>query len=168
MIARARILWVVGLLLAVGGCSDASGTLPKPLEPDANSVAYFCHMSLPEHPGPKGQAFLRGKDQPVWFASASEAFAFLETELFQPADLQVLYVNDMSTGSFEHPAPGAWIDIHKAVFVIGSSKTAAMGGNEAVPFATREAADAFVKQNGGTAVDFAAAAKALAVEQAGG
>jgi copper chaperone NosL len=168
MIAAIRVLPFLGLLLFVDACSSASGSLPKPLEPDQKSVAYFCHMSLPEHPGPKGQAFMRGKDEPVWFASASEAFIFLETELFQPADLRVLYVNDMSKGSFEHPAAGAWVEIHKAVFVLGSSKTAAMGGGEAVPFATAEGADAFVKQYGGRVAGFETAAKALAVEQSGG
>ena len=160
-----------GLLVAcvtlLSACSGNGGALPPPQEPDENAVAYFCHMSLPEHEGPKGQAFMKDRDKPYWFASASEAFVFLQIELFRPADLQVLYVNDMSKGTWEHPAPGAWIDIHKAVFVIGSSKTAAMGGQEAVPFATAEAARAFIQQFGGEIADFDSAAKALAVDQAG-
>jgi len=165
MMRVVRHLFIAGLLL-LPACSDGdNAALPAPLEPDANSIAYFCRMSLPEHEGPKGQAFMKGQDKPLWFASASEAFVFLQTELAQPRDLVVLYVNDMSQGSWEHPAVGAWIDIHKAVFVIGSSKTAAMGGQEAVPFATAEAAQAFIGQFGGQVADFDAAAKALAVDQ---
>ena len=168
MTATLRHLWLIGLVISLQACSSSDGALPTPLEPDQNSIAYFCHMSLPEHEGPKGQAFMRGKDKPIWFASASEAFVFLETEVFQPADLRVLYVNDMSRGTWERPAAGAWVDIHKAVFVLGSSQITAMGEKEAVPFATSEAAAVFVKQYGGTIGDFAAAAKALAVERTSG
>ena len=161
----ARCLIAAGLLLPAGCSQEDQAALPQPLEPDATAIAYFCHMSLPEHEGPKGQAFMRGHDKPFWFASVSEAFVFLETELSQPKDLRILYVNDMSKGSWERPAPGAWIDIHKAIFVVDSSRTASMGGKEAVPFATRDTAEAFVKQYGGTLADFDAAAKALAVDK---
>ncbi|HVM83347.1 MAG TPA: nitrous oxide reductase accessory protein NosL [Candidatus Binatia bacterium] len=156
-------LLAAGLLL-LAACSKQDA-VPQAQEPDANAVAYFCHMTLAEHEGPKAQAYMRGRDKPYWFASASEAFVFLQTEVFQPNDLLALYVNDMSRGTWEHPAPGAWVEIHKAVFVLDSSKTASMGGKEAVPFASEAAAEAFVKQYGGTIVDFAAAAKALAVDQ---
>jgi len=165
MIATARQVCLLLLLLGLHACSSGDAAVPKPIEPDENSIAYVCHMALPEHEGPKGQAFMRGKDQPIWFASASEAFVFLETEVFQPSDLRVLYVNDMSQGSWEHPAAGAWIDIHKAVFVLGSSQITAMGDKEAVPFASQEAAAGFVKKFGGHIADFAAAAAAMAVER---
>lgn len=161
-------LHLIAACLLLSACSEGdNAALPAPLEPDENAIAYFCRMSLPEHEGPKGQAFMKGQDKPLWFASASEAFVFLETELAQPRDLLVLYVNDMSQGSWAHPAAGAWIDIHKAVFVVGSSKTAAMGGQEAVPFATTEAAQSFIHQFGGQIADFDGAAKAMAVDQAG-
>jgi copper chaperone NosL len=168
MTAALRHLGFIAIAAVLQACSSGSGALPTPLEPDQNSIAFFCHMSLPEHEGPKGQAFMRGKDKPIWFASASEAFVYLETEVFQPSDLRVLYVNDMSKGTWERPAPGAWIDIHKAVFVLGSSQITAMGDKEAVPFATSEAAARFVKQYGGTIADFDAAATALAVERTAG
>lgn len=160
-----RALSIAGLMF-LAACSGQGGALPPPLEPDENAIAYFCGMSLPEHEGPKGQAFVTGRDEPYWFASAREAFQFVETDL-QSRDLRVLYVNDMSKGTWEKPAPGAWIDIHKAFFVIGSSKTAAMSGNEPVPFATMEAAQAFSTQYGGEIVDFDATVKMLAIDQAG-
>jgi len=163
---RLSLCLFVGAAALLQACSSEEAAVPPPLEPDASSIAYFCHMSLPEHEGPKGEAFMKNRDAPYWFASVSEAFVFLETELFQPGDLKVLYVNDMAKGTWEHPAPGAWIDIHKAVFVIGSGKAAAMGGAEAVPFSTEEAAKAFVAVFGGEVTDFDGAAKALAVEKA--
>src|SRR5687768_17101043 len=108
-------------LLLLAACDSQDGAaLPKPLEPDEQSIAYFCHMNLTEHGGPKGQAFLRGQEKPFWFASAGEAFSFIETELHS-GELLALYVNDMGQGSWEHPAEGAWIEIHQAHFVIGGN-----------------------------------------------
>jgi copper chaperone NosL len=161
-----RMLLLAALLL-FAACSKQEAALPTPLEPDNNSMAYFCHMTLPEHEGPKGQAFMQGNEKPLWFASASEAFVFLQTELFRPKDLRALYVNDMGQGTWEHPAAGAWVEIHQALFVIGSSKSSSMGEKEAVPFAKKEGAEGFAKQFGGEVVDFEAAAKALAVDQQG-
>jgi copper chaperone NosL len=161
------VFFASALLLGLTACSpEETATLPSPHEPDANSVAYFCHMSLPEHEGPKGQLFLRGQKEPVWFASVSEVFMFLATELAQPRDLVAVYVNDMAQGSWEKPAPGAWIGVEKAFYVVGSSKTSAMGEREAVPFSSREAAMAFQQNFGGEVVDFATAKAALSAELA--
>src|SRR3954467_4353925 len=154
-------------LLLLGACGpNDSAALPKPLEPDEQSVAYFCNMNLTEHDGPKGQAFVRGRDKPYWFASAGEAFTFLETEL-HASELLALYVNDVGQGGWEHPASGAWVEIHQASFVIGGNIPTAMeeDGPGAVPFSDSKAAEAYAQQHGGTVVDFAAAAKALAVDQ---
>ena len=164
---KLRALCISGLLLLAACGPSGTAALPTPQEPTDQSIAYFCHMNLTEHDGPKGQAFLRGQDKPYWFASPGEAFTFLQTEVVG-GELLVLYVNDMSQGSWEHPAPGAWIEIHKATFVLDSSRTAAMGGPEPVPFASKAAAEAFAKQYGGRVVDFEAAAKALAVDTPGG
>ena len=160
-----RYCLAVAAFALLAACSrDETASLPAPLEPDANSIAYFCHMSLPEHEGPKGQLFLRGQDKPIWFASVGEAFTFLETELAQPHDLLVVYVNDMSQGTWEHPAPGAWIKAEAATYVIGSSKMGSMCDKEAVPFPSKDAAAVFIKDFGGEVVDFDGAKKALAVE----
>jgi copper chaperone NosL len=160
----ASISLAVLLLLAACGDQD-SASLPKPREPDEQSIAYFCHMNLTEHDGPKGQAFVRGQDKPFWFASVGEAFTFRETEVHGGA-LQVVYVNDMGQGTWANPAPGAWIDIHKATFVIGGKVPTGMedDGPNAVPFGDPAKADAYAKEIGGTVVDFEAAAKALAVD----
>ncbi len=157
--------YLVAACLVLFACSAKdTSVLPQPLEPGPDAIAYFCHMSLPEHDGPKGQLFLRGQEKPIWFASISETFTFLETELAQPHDLLVVYVNDMGRGTWEHPAPGAWLEVEKAVYVIGSRRTGSMGDKEAVPFADKSAAAAFVSGYGGEIVDFDAAKRALAVE----
>jgi len=152
-------------LLALAACGKDTASLPTPVEPDEQSIAYFCHMNITEHDGPKGQAFVRGQDKPFWFASAGEAFTFLETELHS-GELLALYVNDMGQGTWNHPAPGAWVEIHKARFVIGGNVPTAMedDGPNAVPFADPAAAERYAKEIGGTVVDFDAAAKALAID----
>ncbi|MDY0873209.1 nitrous oxide reductase accessory protein NosL [Dongia rigui] len=143
------------LMLLLAACSpEEDAALPLPLEPDANSIAYFCHMALTEHEGPKGQLFLRGQAAPVWFSSPGEVFMFLATELAQPRDLRAVYVNDMGRGSWEKPEVGAWIEADKAFYVVGSSKTGAMGEKEAVPFADKDAAVQFATQFGGHVLDF--------------
>lgn len=162
MVAGRNMIAACLLLVACSGRDTA--TLPTPIEPGDDAIAYFCHMSLPEHEGPKGQLFLRGQEKPIWFASVGEAFTFLETELAQPHDLLAVYVNDMGRGTWEHPAPGAWLQAEKAVYVIGSRRTGSMGDKEAVPFADRATAAAFIGAFGGEAVDFETAKRALAVE----
>jgi copper chaperone NosL len=156
------------LMLVLAACSpEDEAALPLPLEPDSSSVAYFCHMTLPEHEGPKGQLFLRGQKAPVWFASTGEVFMFLATELAQPRDLLAVYVNDMGQGSWEKPAVGAWIEADKAVYVVGSSKTGAMGDKEAVPFADKEAAAKFAASFGGDVLNFEEAQRVMSAEPAG-
>lgn len=111
-------------------------------------------MSLSEHSGPKAQVFIRGLADPFWFASIRDAFAFLmlpET----PKAVAVAYVNDMAKAkNWNHPEAGAWIDAHKALYVIGSRRRGGMSNNEAVPFGTAAAAQNFVATEGGRIVKF--------------
>ncbi|MBI2253612.1 MAG: nitrous oxide reductase accessory protein NosL [Proteobacteria bacterium] len=165
---RMLLAGAAALMLTLAACSpEKDATLPIPLEPDSASIAYFCHMALTEHDGPKGQLFLRGQKAPVWFASPGEVFMFLSTELAQPRDLLAVYVNDMGQGSWEKPAAGAWIAADKAYYVVGSSKTGAMGDKEAVPFADKEAAGKFATAFGGEVLSFEDAKQAMSAEAAG-
>lgn len=162
---KAFVAAAAALMLALAACSpEEDAALPVPLEPDASSIAYFCHMALTEHEGPKGQLFLRGQKAPVWFASPGEVFMFLATELARPRDLLAVYVNDMGRGSWEKPEAGAWIEAEKAFYVIGSSKTGAMGDREAVPFANKETAGRFAAEFGGEVLDFEKAKAAMSAE----
>ncbi len=149
-------LAAAALLLWVAGCGRDDAGIPAPQEITDAAVAEFCGMSLDEHPGPKAQIFLTGAASPHWFASVHDAFAYTMLQ-DEPKEIAAIYVSDMGrVKHWDHPEPGTWIDARKAVFVIGSRRRGGMDENEAVPFADRAAADAFIAQYGGSAVGFAA------------
>jgi copper chaperone NosL len=72
------------------------------------------------------------------------------------------WVNDMAQGSWEKPAVGSWIAAQEAWYAIDGRKASGMGGSEAVPFAAKGAAEAFVKVNGGRVVDYGEAKRSVA------
>ncbi len=143
------------LALAAGGCDDGpSAKAPPPLEIDASTVAEFCGMNIDEHPGPKGQIFVKDRAEPYWFASVHDlvAFTMLPEE---PKNFAALYVTDMGKAkNWDHPEPGTWVEARDATFVIGSRKRGGMDEREAVPFSDPVAAQAFIAENGGRAVRF--------------
>lgn len=146
---------LVLLVLSAGACDEKPAKIPTPQEATADAVAEFCGMTMAEHPGPKGQIFLTGRETPLWFASVHDAFAFVmlpET----PKNTAAIYVNDMGKAKdWDHPEAGTWIDARRAIFVIGSGRHGGMGEDEAVPFLNEAAAHAFAEENGGTLVRFA-------------
>ncbi len=144
------------LLLCFAACSREDASMPAPQEITDAAVAEFCGMSLDEHPGPKAQIFLAGATSPHWFASVHDGFAYTMLQ-DEPRDIAVMYVTDMGRVThWDHPEPGTWIDARKAFFVIGSRRRGGMDENEAVPFADRGTADAFIAQYGGSVVRVAA------------
>ncbi len=153
---RATRSAAAALLLCLGACGLDGASVPAPQEITDAAVAEFCGMSLDEHPGPKAQIFLAGAPSPHWFASVHDAFAYTMLQ-DEPKDIAAIYVNDMGrVKHWDHPEPGTWIDARKAVFVINSRRRGGMDENEAVPFSDHAAADAFIAQYGGRAVEFAA------------
>lgn len=152
----ARIL-VALLALSLAACHDDGGNtpLPPPQAISDSAVAQFCGMSLKEHPGPKGQIFLRGQAKPFWFASVRDAIAFTMLPEM-PKNIAVIYVTDMArTPDWDHPDTDAWVDARKALYVIDSRRRGGMGAAEAVPFSEHAAAERFATANGGHVVDFA-------------
>ncbi len=141
--------------LTAGGCDDkSSAKAPPPQEVSDNSIADFCNMALAEHPGPKGQIFVKGEPRPHWFASVHDVFAFVMLP-DTPKAVTAIYVNDMGKAKiWEQPEAGPWIDAHKALYVIDSRKRGGMGEDEAVPFSDRDAAQHFIAENGGRLVAF--------------
>ena len=147
-LSRHPLLLLVLVLLAA--CDDpAPPNRPPPAEVTEDAVGHYCGMLLVEHPGPKGQAFLRGQAEPVWFSSARDALIFTRLPE-EPRDIAAVYVTDMVTaGSWERPRPGSWVPVDDAWFVIGSGRRGGMGGPEAVPFSREDAARAFAAEQGG-------------------
>lgn len=157
MIARLlRLPLLLLVLVLLAACDDpAPPSRPPPVEVTEDAVGYYCGMLLVEHPGPKGQAFLRGQAEPVWFSSARDALIFTRLPE-EPQGVAAIYVTDMAqAGSWERPRPGSWVEVHDAWFVIGSGRRGGMGGPEAVPFSREDAARAFAAEQGGKVVRIA-------------
>jgi copper chaperone NosL len=140
--------------LLAGGCNDQNVAKPAPQEITEGVRAEFCGMALTEHPGPKGQLFLRGQDKPLWFASVRDTFAFTMLPEM-PKNIAAIYVNDMGrVRNWATPEPGTWIEARTAVYVIGSRHRAGMDTDEAVPFGDVSAARQFATDNGGRVVSY--------------
>ena len=141
--------------LALGGCWEKQAVLPPPPHRmSAEDIGHYCGMNLFEHPGPKGQVFAASLIEPVWFSSVRDTIAFTMLP-DEPKDIQAIYVSDMGKApSWEKPGADNWVEARKALFVIGSRAKGGMGGDEAVPFSDRTAAETFVSKNGGQIVTF--------------
>ncbi|MDE0200915.1 MAG: nitrous oxide reductase accessory protein NosL [Rhodospirillaceae bacterium] len=152
---RALALLAVGLLALAGvaGCGEDDDLLakPPPVEPTREASGHYCGMILVDHSGPKAQVHLPDEREPVWFSSVRDAIAFTMLPE-EPRNYTAIYVNDMGVAQWDAPEPGTWIDAAGAAYVIGSDRMGGMGVPEAVPFATREAAERFVAEHGGRIV----------------
>ena len=141
--------------LILSGCNEQkTAEVPPPQEMTDSAVGRYCGMNVMEHPGPKGQIILASQKEPVWFSSARDAISFtLLPE--EPKDIRAIYVSDMAKApNWEEPGTTNWVDAKQASFVIGSRRQGGMGGEEAVPFSDKAAADKFVAENGGRVVAF--------------
>ena len=155
VVRRALALLAIGLLAlsGVAGCGEDDNVVakPPPVEPTREASGHYCGMILVDHTGPKAQVHLPGEPEPVWFSSVRDAIAFTMLPE-EPRNYAAIYVNDMGVAQWEAPEPGTWIDAAGASYVIGSDRMGGMGVPEAVPFATREAAERFVAAHGGRIV----------------
>ncbi|QQO22603.1 nitrous oxide reductase accessory protein NosL [Bradyrhizobium diazoefficiens] len=141
--------------LALAGCREKpTAKAPAPHRMAAEDIGHYCGMNVLEHPGPKGHIFVASLIEPVWFSSARDAIAFTMLP-DEPKDIQAIYVSDMGKApSWDKPGADNWVEAREAVFVIGSRAQSGMGGDEAVPFSERAAAEIFVRKNGGRIVPF--------------
>ena len=138
------------LLLACEPAKVAEVPTAKKLTRDASG--YYCLMIVMHHSGPKGQVFLSDKTEPLWFTSVRDVIAFtLSPE--EPRNIVAIYVNDMTNADWDNPGVDNWIDANKAWYVIGSKKIGGMGAPEAIPFSTKENAETFAKEQGGSVYD---------------
>lgn len=142
--------------LALAGCNDqkAAEAPPPPREMTATAIGHYCGMNVMEHTGPKGQIILASRKDPVWFSSARDAISFTMLPE-EPKDIRAIYVSDMANApNWDKPGAANWVDAKQASFVIGSRMKGGMGGDEAVPFSDKAAAERFAAENGGKVVAF--------------
>lgn len=138
------------LVLLLAACREEAA-LPLPVALTEESAGYYCQMLLLEHEGPKGQVHLQGMPAPLYFSQVSDTLAYLAMPE-QSHAVTVAYVQDMTGATWA--APGAWIDARQAFYVTGSQARGGMGAPEAVPFATRAAAEGFAREQGGVVTAF--------------
>lgn len=156
--------------IGLSACGEQAGVarLPPPQEPGAAAVGYYCGMAVAEHPGPKGQVFLAGRSDPLWFSSVRDTLAFTMLP-GEPRTVAALYVNDMGrSGDGRSPAPGAWVLAGDALFVAGGAAVGGMGAPEVVPFADRAAAERFRAAHGGEIYRFGEVPEHLVLGADGG
>jgi len=142
------------VMLAACSRADTAANAPPPREVTDASVAEFCGMNLTEHAGPKAQIFVRDIPNPYWFSTVRDAFAFTMLQE-TPKAIAAIYVNDMAKAkNWDQPEAGAWVEAHKASYVISSTKRNGMNTDEAIPFGDPAAAREFAAVNGGRVVGF--------------
>lgn len=150
-----RIFAIIALLSLSGCFEEKSAERPAPRELTREAIGHYCGMIVLDHSGPKAQVFVQERDEPYWFASVRDAFAFTKLP-GEAKNISAIYVNDMSKAeSWDAPGAGTWVDAKTARFVLGSTRKGGMGLNEAVPFSSDDAAAAFIARHGGKAVGFA-------------
>lgn len=145
------LLPLLATLIAACGETPAPATKPAPLSLDREAIGHYCQMIVADHPGPKAQIFLAGREQPVWFSSVRDGIAFTRLPE-EPKNIVAFYVNDMSDTAWERPSDSTWMAAADAWFVLGSGRSGGMGAPEAVPFVSAPAATAFAAAHGGRVV----------------
>lgn len=149
------LLMAALMALSLAACRDDTAATAPPVSLTAEAVGRYCGMNLMEHEGPKGQVILAAGHDPFWFSSARDTVAFTMMP-DEPKDYAGIYVSDMGRAeSWAQPGADNWVDARKAVYVVGSDAEGGMGGAEIVPFAARDAAEAFAASHGGAVRAFA-------------
>ncbi len=142
----------VALLVACDG--RQATTPPPPAELTSDAVGHYCSTVIAEHPGPKAHIFAGNREEPVWFPSVRDMFAYTMLPEENRA-VRAIYVSDTgATDDYADIAEGAWIEARKAHYVLGSEIQGGMGLPEAVPFADRGQAAVFAERYGGEVVSF--------------
>jgi len=150
-----RLFLIAGCLGLLTGCDGRQETAPpRPAELTRDAIGHYCSMVVADHPGPKAQIFTADRDDPVWFPSVRDMFAYTMLPE-EDHNIRVIYVSDTAAGSdYARPAAGAWVDARKAFYVLGSEVSGGMGLAETVPFAEKDDARAFAARQGGEVVSF--------------
>ncbi|SKA32021.1 nitrous oxide reductase accessory protein NosL [Consotaella salsifontis] len=148
----AALVLATALAGPLSGCSEESAAKPVPITMTEEAVGHYCQMDVIDHAGPKAQIHLAGMEKPLWFSQVSDAVAYLH-DPEREAEVRAVYVTDMAKApSWGDPGADNWTDADSAVFVIDSRQSGGMGTPEAIPFAEKPDAEAFVREKGGRIV----------------
>ncbi len=148
---------VLFAFLAVSACKKDPVPPPPPSVLTDTASDHYSEMTIVAHFGPKGQIHLLGQKAPLWFSSVHKTIAYT---LSPEKDKKVvaIYVSDMAkTSNWNTPDPHAWVDAHKAWYVIdgkmdGHKIVGGMGMPEVVPFSVKSIAETFAKKHDGKVV----------------
>lgn len=142
-------------LAACSGEDKALAVAPVAHEVTFDAVGHYCGMNLVEHTGPKGQIFVNGRENPVWFTTIKQVFAYTILP-DEPKGIAAIYVHDMGRATnWDQPEAGTWIDARKAFYVIESQFIGGMGADDALPFGDAAKAHEFALKHGGRVLGFA-------------
>ena len=111
-----------------------------------------CGMVIKKYPGPKGLIVL--KDRSVQKFCSARGTACGYAAAMKKSGVVHVFMHDAGATDWKNPDDSKLIDATKAWFVYGSKIKAVMGPSLA-PFATKEAAEAFQRENGGKLMRFA-------------
>lgn len=148
-------LAVLALALTVlAGCGGGHAPAQHAVDINPDDTCAVCGMSLDGSPGPRAEAWIAGHDKPLMFDSTRDFFAYV----LQPenqATLQELFVQDSTRIQWQQPTHAAvsFIDARRASYVAWQPLSGSMGPTLA-PFATRAAAETFVREHGGAVFGF--------------
>ncbi len=148
-LTRLPILMCLAFSLNACGEEDALQPEKSPMALTDDAIGHFCGMQVSAHNGPKGQVFLKGQENPIWFVSVRDSLAYsrMPDEKFK---ISAIYVSDMGkAASWDQPGDDAWIRAERAWYVVGSSRTGGMGMAELVPFSDKIKAEEFISSYGG-------------------
>lgn len=153
---RLMALSMTALFAVLAGCSSQNdpASTPDPLPITADAVGHYCAMDLIEHDGPKGQIFVRGRTDPLWFSTIRQTLAYTIMP-DSPRGLDAIYVTDMAiVQNMRQPEPESWMDARQAYYVTESKLPGGMGGEDPLPFSDRGKAEAFIDEFGGKILTF--------------
>ena len=148
------------VLVFVVACSEQSAQqaiIHQAVAIENSDECHLCGMLISNFSGPKAELFRQGVtladgNSVKKFCSTRDMFSFyLDPE--NKRNVTTILVHDMSKAPWQAPNDSYFIDARIAWYVIGSSRTGAMGKTLA-SFSARTDADAFASEFGGKVIDF--------------
>ncbi len=137
------------LLGSLGGCSKQESAV-QAIEPTREAMCALDGMILVDYPGPKGQIVYRDGSREFYCDTVELLSIYLRPE--QKKRIQAIFTQDMGKADWNEPRDH-WIDATKAYYVQGSDLHGSMGPTFAT-FASKEDAEAFIKEHGGKLLRF--------------